>query len=319
MDYKDASKQVTEYRRQIAELRKKMREARAAAEPEEVRNYEFATPEGTVRLLDLFGGKDDLMLIHKKANAVILDTYDLARARASSNFDQRHQFNMGYVYDLPFFKTPGLSHKLLGGWQWSGLVTLQSGTPFSVLASGASLNAPGNTQTANQVVGNVSILGGHGPGQPYFDPNAFGPVTSVQFGNTGKDILRGPGLFNLNAGLFRDFALKENIKLQFRAEAYGLTNTPQFANPNNSVDFAEGPSGPVNLNPSFGLISAKAANPPSNSTTKRREETDLSTSCCKVRNSLGGRFGSIGLSAARTAGARLDGGSAVRTTRSTEE
>jgi predicted dithiol-disulfide oxidoreductase (DUF899 family) len=64
MDYKDASKQVTEYRRQIAELRKKMRETRAAAEPEEVRNHDFATPEGTVRLLDLFGGKDDLMLIH---------------------------------------------------------------------------------------------------------------------------------------------------------------------------------------------------------------------------------------------------------------
>ena len=64
MDYKDASKQATEYRRQIAELRKKMRETRAAAEPEEVRNYEFSTPDGTVRLLDLFGGKDDLMLIH---------------------------------------------------------------------------------------------------------------------------------------------------------------------------------------------------------------------------------------------------------------
>ncbi len=65
-------------------------------------------------------------------DAIILNTYDLARARASSNFDQRHQFNLGYVYDLPFFRTPGLSHKLLGGWQWSGLVTLQSGTPFSV-------------------------------------------------------------------------------------------------------------------------------------------------------------------------------------------
>ena len=64
-------------------------------------------------------------------DAIILNSDDLARARASSNFDQRHMFNLGYVYDLPFFKNPGLASKILGGWQWSGIVTLQSGTPFS--------------------------------------------------------------------------------------------------------------------------------------------------------------------------------------------
>ena len=65
-------------------------------------------------------------------DAIILDSYDLGRARASSNFDQRHLFNLGYVYDLPFFKNPGLTNKILGGWQWSGITTIQSGTPFSV-------------------------------------------------------------------------------------------------------------------------------------------------------------------------------------------
>jgi predicted dithiol-disulfide oxidoreductase (DUF899 family) len=64
MNYKEASIQAAEYRKQIAELRKKMRETRAGAEPEEVRNYEFSTPDGKVRLLDLFGGKSDLMMIH---------------------------------------------------------------------------------------------------------------------------------------------------------------------------------------------------------------------------------------------------------------
>ena len=63
-------------------------------------------------------------------DAVILNTYDVARARASSNFDQRHLFNLGYVYDLPFFKSPGLANKILGGWEWSGITTIQIGNPI---------------------------------------------------------------------------------------------------------------------------------------------------------------------------------------------
>lgn len=59
-------------------------------------------------------------------------------------------------------------------------------------------------------------------------------VNTPTFGNTGRDILPGPGVFNLNASVFRTFAIRENWKLQFRAEAFGLTNTPQFGNPNTS-------------------------------------------------------------------------------------
>ena len=87
-------------------------------------------------------------------DAIILDTYDLARARASSNFDQRHLFTLGYVYDLPFFKSPGLSHKLLGGWQWSGIVTLESGTPFSV-ANGVTADNAGRRQRGQRQLGTV--------------------------------------------------------------------------------------------------------------------------------------------------------------------
>ena len=101
-----------------------------------------------------------------------------------------------------------------------------------MLSAGTSLNAPGNnTQTADQVLSSVQILGGHGVGQPYFDPLAFAAVTAKRFGNSGRDIIRGPGFFNLDASLFRDFRVKEWMTLQFRAEAFGVTNTPQFANP----------------------------------------------------------------------------------------
>ena len=106
-----------------------------------------------------------------------------------------------------------------------------SGTPFTVGTSGTSVNAPGNTQTADQVLPNVAILGGHGVGQPYFDPNAFAPVTAVRFGNSGRNILRGPGVFNLDGSVFRNFKMTERFAWQFRAEMFGVTNTPQFGNP----------------------------------------------------------------------------------------
>jgi hypothetical protein len=131
-----------------------------------------------------------------------------------------------------------LAAAIAGGWQLNGVLTRASGTPFTVSSSSTPLNAPGNTETANQVVQNVQILGGHGPGAPYFDPNAFLPVTTATLGNTGRNILRGPGLFDLDGGLFRTFPIRDRFNLQFRAEAFGLTNTPSFGNPATTVSNA---------------------------------------------------------------------------------
>ena len=60
----------------------------------------------------------------------------------------------------------------------------------------------------------------------------------MSFGNSGRDILRGPGVFNVNASLFRNFRLTEKFQLQFRAEAFNLTNTPQFGQPGATVTSA---------------------------------------------------------------------------------
>jgi hypothetical protein len=124
---------------------------------------------------------------------------------------------------------------LAGGWQVNWILSRESGTPFTVGASATSLNAPGNSKTANQVLPTVKILGGNGPGSPYFDITAFAAVTTPTFGNTGRNILRGPGLFSLNTGIFRSFKVRENYELQFRGEALGLTNTPIFGNPSATV------------------------------------------------------------------------------------
>ena len=117
----------------------------------------------------------------------------------------------------------------------NGIFSAYSGVPFTVTSAATSLNAPGNIQPADQVKPEVQILGGTGLGQSYFDPLAFAPVTAVRFGNSGVHNLRGPGVVNLDLGLFREFALTERFRIQFRAEAFNATNTPHFNNPGTNV------------------------------------------------------------------------------------
>jgi hypothetical protein len=158
------------------------------------------------------------------------------RNYALSGYDRTHNFQLYGTYALPFGKDKqmlknGIASVLAGGWQVNAIMSRTSGTPFTVGASATSLNSPGNSQTANQVLSTVNIPGGHGPGNPYFDPAAFAAVTTPTFGNSGRNILRGPGVFNLDASVFRNFDIREWLKLQFRAEAFGATNTAQFGNP----------------------------------------------------------------------------------------
>lgn len=159
-----------------------------------------------------------------------------ARNRALTGFDRTHNLQLFGVYELPFgagkrWATSGPASWLAGGWQVNGIMTRMSGTPFTVTSAGASLNAPGNTQTADLVKSSVGILGGIGRGASWFDPLAFAPVTAVRYGTVGRNSMRGPGVFNFDASLFRNFKITERFKLQFRTEVFNLTNTPAFNNP----------------------------------------------------------------------------------------
>ena len=71
----------------------------------------------------------------------------------------------------------------------------------------------------------------------WFDPASFRavPGTEIRFGTTGRNFLRGPGFFNLDASLFRDFKITERVKFQFRMEVFGVTNTPHYNNPGTDV------------------------------------------------------------------------------------
>ncbi len=81
-------------------------------------------------------------------DSAFVNTYDPSANRASSSFDIRQMFNLGWVYDLPFFKNPGLANKILGGWQYSGIVTSQTGTPYNPQNSA---NYPDNAGVGNSV------------------------------------------------------------------------------------------------------------------------------------------------------------------------
>jgi hypothetical protein len=163
----------------------------------------------------------------------------LDRNRALAGYDIPHIFQLGAVYELPFGKgksmaQTGVPSLLLGGWQANGIFSAVMGRPFTVSASAGSLDAPGSTQTADQIKDDVERIGSLGE---FYDRSAFAaPAGAARFGTTGRNILRGPGMVNLDFSLFRDFPVKERIKLQFRAEAGNLSNTPHFSNPDGNVN-----------------------------------------------------------------------------------
>jgi Carboxypeptidase regulatory-like domain/TonB-dependent Receptor Plug Domain/TonB dependent receptor len=195
------------------------------------------------------------------------------QAYGLTDFDRDQRAVVNFTWSAPKFRQgPMLARQALSDWEFSGISVIQSGSPITVLDSNAGL-VYGNFENRAQRTGlnpsthgslHSRVLNG------YLDPSAFtlapeapngsGPG-DTDFGNSGVGIVRGPGQHNIDMAVERIFPVTESSSFRFRAEFFNLTNTPQFANPNNSLDFTAGPSGPVNLNPSFGMITSTAANP----------------------------------------------------------
>ena len=171
-----------------------------------------------------------------------VDSYNFRINRASSNFDQRQVFNMSYVYDLPFFKSPGLTHTLLGGWQWSGITSVLTGTPFSV-TNGGSDTVPGdNSGTANgtgtqsrpdligdpntRMPGSGAVLGQFGP--LFYNLNAFAAPRGLTFGTAPRNVVSNPRVTNFDMALLKHFPIRESMSFEFRAEAFNVFNHTEW-------------------------------------------------------------------------------------------
>ena len=157
--------------------------------------------------------------------------------KALAGFDRTHTFQLYHVYELPFGKghrwlNSGAAAWIFGGFQISGTLSRFSGLPFTI-GSNNSVNAGGQSQSANQINSMVQILGGHDANTPYFDGAAFANPAVGTLGSTGRNLLRGPGFFNMDQSVSRTFSFKEGkLKLQLVGEAFNLTNTPSFSTPN---------------------------------------------------------------------------------------
>jgi hypothetical protein len=174
-----------------------------------------------------------------RSDTSFVNAYDFAMNRGSSSFDQRHVVNISYVWDMPFFKSPGLANKTLGGWQFSGITSIASGSPFSPVFN------TDNAGVANGVSGalaHADIIGNPNAGpfpapdtvdgfaQVFYNPNAFTAPRGLTFGDAGRNILRNPRRTNFDMALFKHFAVTERVGFEFRAEAFNVFNHTEWKN-----------------------------------------------------------------------------------------
>ena len=184
------------------------------------------------------------------------NSYNVAAERGRSNFDVRQRLSLSYSYALPFGKgrqflaDDGWVSTFLTGWETHGILTFQTGRPFTV----ALLSELDNSGTGRSILGfgandRPNVVGNPEISNPtperWFNTAAFAFPPPGTFGNAGRNILDGPGFQNVNAALMKNTALTERVNLQFRAEFFNLFNHPNLNLPDNFLG-----------SPTFGRISS---------------------------------------------------------------
>ncbi len=175
-------------------------------------------------------------------NSVVPGNEITLNNRALSDFDRRHRLVFSYIYDLPAFYRGGSKAAKLtfNDWQIAGILTLQTGTPFSVLTNLSSAIAARADWKSGCTVDSASLSGAvTGRLNKYFDTSCFAAASGLgNFGTTGRNILRGPDQRNFDFSIIKFFPITESKKFEFRSEFFNLTNTPSFANPINIAQSA---------------------------------------------------------------------------------
>jgi hypothetical protein len=177
-----------------------------------------------------------------------MNAYNYSLERSYSPFDVKHRFVANALYSLPIgnggliLNNNSLASKLIGGWQVNGVLTLQTGLPFSVAAPDASATGGSHASRANCIgdpfTGATSdptqLAGATAPGF-FINPAAFSLPTNGTFGNCAPRNIHGPGIENVDLSLFKTFAITERYKVEFRSEFFNSFNHVNFGNPSANV------------------------------------------------------------------------------------
>jgi len=152
-----------------------------------------------------------------------------------------HRFVLSPMWDLPFgtgrrlgSNWKGLANAVFGGWTVAAINTVTTGRPATMAVRGDPANS--GRQNRPDQVGEWHLDRSERTVARYFNTSAFAPNKQYTYGNVGRNVLIGPGLANVDFATYKQFRITEKKQLQFRFEAFDLTNTPHFAAPNTTVN-----------------------------------------------------------------------------------
>ncbi len=184
------------------------------------------------------------------------DSYHPFAQVALASIDVPHVLSVNYIYSLPFFAKSSnvFASKVLGGWEISGITTAQSGFPYSITVP-VDIGRIGASSALASLTGNPNLASDQRTPSHWFNTGVFlspAQMKAGQFGNSGRDILRGPGFQNWDVTLMKNFSVKEALHFQFRAESFNVFNHTNFTSLNTTVAF----DGSGNPTSGFGAVNA---------------------------------------------------------------
>jgi hypothetical protein len=169
------------------------------------------------------------------------DSYNLAADYGLSPIHREHVLTFNYIYELPFFRTHpnAILRTVVGGWEISGITSYQSGAPTSVTVP-VDVARIGVSSSRATVIADPNLPKSERTLTRWFNTEAFLPperMVQGQFGNSGKNILIGPGFEQWDIAVMKNFRIKERANIQFRAESFNIWNHASFTGINTTVRF----------------------------------------------------------------------------------
>ena len=181
-------------------------------------------------------------------NDLAQNPFNLAAERGRSLFDSRHRLVLSYQWAIPVYKQPhGWYQQILSRWQLNGIVTVMSGTPFTVFDSvdvseqGSAPEITGFSANRPNLVSGQNPNNGPKTPAAWLNPAAFQRITPdpnspvQQFGTAGRNIAQGPGYANWDFSVFKNIPVTEGKELQFRVEFFNFLNHTNFRLPDSDI------------------------------------------------------------------------------------